>query len=197
MMALTGTNTLIHMFGALLMTLNRYTATLKFIYKPTAEGWKLIGRERETYATRMMGAIVVSLVETVNVIFIIITVFCIRSQSKRYHRRSRSEMHLIMVTIISCPANLMEALYDASFILNLDNSFVNWFRSQFDIYYFFMMTVNAYSIVILSQQLRLEIWKRWKCGEKKSINSGKNTGNIFAIQSSPSIMNPGIPSSLR
>ncbi|KAK6740519.1 hypothetical protein RB195_008778 [Necator americanus] len=130
MMALTGTNTLIHMFGALLMTLNRYTATLKFIYKPTAEGWKLIGRERETYATRMMGAIVVSLVETVNVIFIIITVFCIRSQSKRYHRRSRSEMHLIMVTIISCPANLMEALYDASFILNLDNSFVNWFRSQ-------------------------------------------------------------------
>ncbi|KAL6727749.1 hypothetical protein Aduo_009599 [Ancylostoma duodenale] len=127
MMTFTGTNFLIHVFGELLMTLNRYTAACqpmihqklwakvqmrylfsatvvlsfvaytewfltKFVYEPTADGWKLIGREKETLAARLIGVLTVLTVEIINSILIICTVVSIRRQKKKHCQKMGQEL---------------------------------------------------------------------------------------------------------
>ncbi|RCN51671.1 hypothetical protein ANCCAN_02341 [Ancylostoma caninum] len=178
MMTLTGTNMLIHVFGTFLMSLNRYTASCKPKFHQKA--------------TRLMGALVVITFEIINIILIVFTFRSIRRQKKKFHRKMGQETSFVILTAINCPVNLLEAFYDLSFLFNFESSIIAWIQSQvrfsecqFDVYFLIMMTMNAYSILILSRALQLEILMRWKCSKYNSsriTSNNKPSNALFTIQ---------------
>ncbi|EYC15451.1 hypothetical protein Y032_0037g3532 [Ancylostoma ceylanicum] len=156
----------------------------RFVYEQTQNGWRLVGRENRTLATRLMGALVVIIFEMINIIFIFFTFRAIRRQKKKYHRKMGQEMSFVILTAINCPVNLLEAFYDLSFLFNFESPIIAWIQSQFDVYFFIMMTMNAYSILILSRALQLEILMRWKCLKYKPrvTSNNKPSNALFTVQ---------------
>ncbi|EYC15447.1 hypothetical protein Y032_0037g3531 [Ancylostoma ceylanicum] len=197
MMALTATNLFIHLFGSLLMTLNRYTAVchplaydklwtgivvfvlliadivisygayyklffIEISYERLGEGWKFLGRSETQIGIRMMTAAVVSAYELISVLLIIITVHTIKRKTKG-HRKEIQEIGLVIFATVSVCVSLVEALYDIKVAIGGDlRGLFLWIEQQYDYYYFIMISMNAYSVILLSRTLRLEVRKRWR-----------------------------------
>ncbi|EYC21339.1 hypothetical protein Y032_0019g3759 [Ancylostoma ceylanicum] len=119
-------------FASVVLSFVAYTEWFltKCVYERTVDGWRFIGREKQTLAARFIGALTVLLVEIVNGILITCTVVSIRRQKKKQHQKTGRELNLILLTAVTCPVNLMQSLYDLSIAFNLKNPAVVWIQSQ-------------------------------------------------------------------
>ncbi|EYC33925.1 hypothetical protein Y032_0001g168 [Ancylostoma ceylanicum] len=102
----------------------------KFLYKETPDGWRMIGRQYATYGTRLMGALVVFICEFINIILITCTVLSIRRQRKTNNQRLGQELSLVVLTAITCPVNLLEGIYDFSFLFEFESPVITWMQNQ-------------------------------------------------------------------
>ncbi|EYC21332.1 hypothetical protein Y032_0019g3757 [Ancylostoma ceylanicum] len=122
MMAFTGTNFLIHVFGEVLMTLNRYTAACKPMIHQ-----KLWEKVRMKYL--YFASVVLSFVAYTEW-FLTKCVYEHTVDGWKLIGREEQTLNLILLTAITCPVNLMQSLYDLSVAFNLRNPVVLWIQSQ-------------------------------------------------------------------
>ncbi|EYC21331.1 hypothetical protein Y032_0019g3757 [Ancylostoma ceylanicum] len=156
MMAFTGTNFLIHVFGEVLMTLNRYTAAckpmihqklwekvrMKYLYFASVvlsfvayTEWFLT---KCVYEHTVDGWKLIGREEQTLLLKLISNPFSksakLLSLTSYVHIWCSSEnaepVNLILLTAITCPVNLMQSLYDLSVAFNLRNPVVLWIQSQ-------------------------------------------------------------------
>ncbi|EYC15449.1 hypothetical protein Y032_0037g3531 [Ancylostoma ceylanicum] len=135
---------------------------IEISYERLGEGWKFLGRSETQIGIRMMTAAVVSAYELISVLLIIITVHTIKRKTKG-HRKEIQEIGLVIFATVSVCVSLVEALYDIKVAIGGDlRGLFLWIEQQYDYYYFIMISMNAYSVILLSRTLRLEVRKRWR-----------------------------------
>ncbi|KAJ1348266.1 hypothetical protein KIN20_003527 [Parelaphostrongylus tenuis] len=197
--AMTGTNSLTHMIGSLLMTLNRFTAVLypdkhgdiwrkrnvciilavdvitsylvyiplysnKMHYDQRDDRWCCDGREEPVNELRIISATIVFFYEFISIILIMKTI-CGMNKALHVNAFKHSQnMRLLVVTAISCLLSVFELIYEFSSLSIMEyviNHKLDWFLKQYDKYFLLFMTINAYSIVLLSKAVRHELAQRW------------------------------------
>ncbi|KAJ1350732.1 hypothetical protein KIN20_006601 [Parelaphostrongylus tenuis] len=73
------------------------------------------------------------------------------------------EMRLLTVTIISSLLSVCELIYEFSYlpaIENSENRLLEWILNQFENYFLLFLTMNAYSILLLSKAVQHDIAQR-------------------------------------
>lgn len=205
MLALTFTNLYIHIFGCLLLTVNRFTAicwpvlhsktwtnkTVRLIltvvvvtsfaicseiffveisYKKDSNGVVFVDRKKNITVQRILIAATVVLYEMISTVLIVMSLYTLRQQPTNIGSR-KQEAGLIAIIAISVFVSVLEVIYEVSLVTDYESAgLILWIQEQFDAIYFGMMTINAYTITMLSGTLRMEIKQRW-FGQKSTSSA--------------------------
>ncbi|KAJ1348874.1 hypothetical protein KIN20_004273 [Parelaphostrongylus tenuis] len=118
-----------------------------------------------------ISAITVILYEVINIGLIIKTVIGMKKALHMNGSKYSQNMRLLTLTTISCVLSVFEFIYEISFlpaIKESSNPLLKWILHQFDEYFLLLLTMNAYSILLLSKALRKELAQRWRRGQVHS-----------------------------
>ncbi|KAJ1349523.1 hypothetical protein KIN20_005107 [Parelaphostrongylus tenuis] len=215
---MTGTNSLTHLFGSFLMTLNRFTAvnypskqginverkivvsngcekapleiwrkrnvciilaidvitsylvhiplySNRIRYAQRDDRWCYDGREEPLNVLRIINGAIAFFYEVISIILIVKTVSGMNKSLHMSDSRYSNNMRLLSVTAISCFISGFGLIYELSSLQTTKATkthVLEWILNQYDDYFLLFMTMNAYSIMLLSEAVRHELARRWR-----------------------------------
>ncbi|VDO73056.1 unnamed protein product [Heligmosomoides polygyrus] len=103
-----------------------------FVYEPLQDGgWVLVGRNGTINGTRAVAAVITLSYEVISMVLIAMTIYVMNAQLvQRGSFKMTQEMSLVFVAAINCILNILECIYDTSFLLEIDNDVINWLADQ-------------------------------------------------------------------
>ncbi|KAJ1348879.1 hypothetical protein KIN20_004279 [Parelaphostrongylus tenuis] len=136
----------------------------KVRYSLEDDGWHRRGREKPIGELHAISAIIVLLYEVINIALIIKTAIGMKKSLHMNDSKYSQNMRLLTLTTISCVLSVLEFIYEISSlpaIKESSNPLLKWILNQFDEYFLLLLTMNAFSIMLLSKALRQELAQRW------------------------------------